>query len=86
MLLGSVLVDWSIGEGGISGIDLLRLPDEVLEKIALVLCEKEVFGLLNDVTEISDQGTTFSGKLLRWVGEGLRLQEAIERNVDLLIL
>ncbi len=86
MLLGSVLVDRSIWNGCISTIDLLRLPDEVLEDVALVLSEKENFGLLNDVTEISNQSTTFSGKLLGWLGEWLRLQEAVERNVDLLIL
>jgi hypothetical protein len=86
VLLGSILVNWSIWEGSISTVNPLRLPNEVLEDIVFVLCEKEIFGLLNDVTEFGDQGTTFTGKLLGWTREGLRLQEAVERNVDLFIL
>jgi hypothetical protein len=60
VLLGSVLVDWSVWEGSIRTSDLLRLPDEVLEEVALVLCEKEVFGLLDYIAEIGDQITPFS--------------------------
>jgi hypothetical protein len=37
VLLRSLLVNRSIGKSGISAIDLLRLPDEILKEIALVL-------------------------------------------------
>lgn len=40
MLTSGVLVDWNVGKGGIDTGDLLRLPDEVLKKIAIVLGEQ----------------------------------------------
>ena len=86
MLLGSILINWRTRKRGVCSADLLRLPDEVLEKIAFVLCEEEVFRLLDDVTEISDQSLSFARKLVGWFRESLRFHEAIESNVDLLIL
>jgi len=40
MLLGGFLVNWRTGEGCVCASDLLRLPDEILEEVALVLGEK----------------------------------------------
>jgi hypothetical protein len=48
VLLGGVLVNWSIGKRCVGTGDLLRLPDEILEKIALVLCQEEVFSLFDN--------------------------------------
>lgn len=42
--------------------------------------------MLDDVTEIRYQRLTLGGKLLRWVGDGTRLEKAVERNIDLLVL
>jgi hypothetical protein len=40
------------------------LPDEVLEKVALVFCEKEDLGLLDDLLQVTDKRLTFSRELL----------------------
>ena len=48
VLLSGVLVNWSIWKRCVSTGDLLRLPDEILEKIALVLGKEEVFGLFDN--------------------------------------
>lgn len=63
LTLGVVLANGSIRSAGVATRDELSLPDEVLEKVALVLGEKEDLGLLNNVLEISDQFSTFLGKL-----------------------
>lgn len=68
MLLSSLLVDRSAWESSIANIDLLRLPDEVLEEIALILCKGEIFCLHNNFAEVSDQFLTLKRKLLGRVG------------------
>ena len=55
MLLCSLLVDSRLGERCIAAGDLLGLPDEVLEQVALVLGEDEKLGLLNDILEICNE-------------------------------
>lgn len=64
MLLCGVLVYWCVGNGCVATGDLLGLPDEVLEKVALVLGEEEDLGLLDNITEIRDKLLTFCGELL----------------------
>lgn len=86
MLLGSLLVNWSTWESSISTVDLLRLPDEVLKKIALVLLEEKILGLGNYIAEVCDQSLTFGGELLGRGRESFRFEEAIESDVDLLVL
>ncbi len=48
VLLGGVLVNWGIWKRRVGTGDLLRFPDEILEKIALVLCKEEVFSLFDN--------------------------------------
>jgi len=55
MLLRCVLVDGSAGYLCIATADLLCLPDEVLEEIALVLSEEKNLSLLNDILEINNK-------------------------------
>jgi hypothetical protein len=86
MLFGSVLVDWCIWESCIPSLNLLRLPDEILEEVALVLGEEKVFGLLDYIAEIGDQCLALGGELLGWVSHWLRLEEAVECDIDLLVL
>lgn len=45
MLLGSLGTDRRTRDGSFTSLDLLCLPDEVLEKVAFVLAQEEVFGL-----------------------------------------
>ncbi len=48
MLLSSVFIGRGAGQLGIASTDMLRLPDEVLEQIAVVLGEKKNLGLVDD--------------------------------------
>jgi hypothetical protein len=77
MLLGGIFINWSTWSCGISSIDMLRLPDEVLEEIALVLGKEKVLSLFDDIAEISYQSLTFGRELLGWVGHGARIEEAV---------
>lgn len=52
VLLCGVFVDRSIRCGGITAGELLCLPNEVLKEVALVLCEEQELGLLDDRLEI----------------------------------
>lgn len=64
MLLGSVLVDGGARESGASTGDLLRLPDEVLKEVALVLGEEQDLGLLDDGLEVAYQLLALGRQLL----------------------
>jgi len=48
MLLGGILINRGIWEGGVCPSDLLRLPDEILQKVAFVLGKEEVFSLFDN--------------------------------------
>jgi hypothetical protein len=72
ILLSSVLADGGIGCVDTLRVELSGLPDEILNQVALVLGEKEVLGLLNDVGSILDELLTLSGELLVATREGAR--------------
>jgi hypothetical protein len=86
MLLGSVLVNWCAWERGISGSDVLSLPNELLEQISLVLGQEQELGLINDITQISHQLSAFFRKSLVGLGESFGFERAVEGNVNLLVL
>jgi len=86
MLLSSLCVDWGTRELSITSLDLLRLPDEVLEQVALVLCQEKVFGLRNNVANVGNESLALGGELGGRAGEGLGGEKAVERDVDLLVL
>ena len=65
VLLGGLLVNWSIWGGSVAAGELLGLPDEVLKEVTLVLGEHQDLGLLDDAAEISDKLLTLSRELLR---------------------
>lgn len=54
VLFGSVLVGWSTWKFGISTIEMLSIPDKVLEQIALILAQKQELGLSDNFLQISD--------------------------------
>jgi hypothetical protein len=62
------------------------LPDEVLEEIALVLGKEEVFGLLDDVADIGNEAFALGGESCVRLGKSLGGKEAVERDIDLLVL
>ena len=86
VLLGSLCVDGSTRRADGLGIELLRLPDEVLEEIALILGQEEMLCLRDYVPNIGDQDLALIGQLCRRVGEGSRGEEAVEGDIDLLVL
>lgn len=71
---------------GGTALDLLRLPDEVLEEVSIVLVQDKGLGLVDDFPEIQDQPSTLGGQADGRVGQGARGHEAVQRNVDLLVL
>jgi hypothetical protein len=86
VLLSSLLVNWSTWNASICAVDLLCLPDEVLEEITLILAEKKDLGLFNDGAGILDQSFALGRKLVGRVGQGARCEEAVESNIDLFVL
>ena len=64
MLLGGILVDRCARKSLVSTRDLFSVPDEVLEKVALVLGEEQDLGLLNDLPQVANKLLALCRKLL----------------------
>jgi len=86
VLLGSLLANRGIDSASVTAGNLLSLPNEVLDHIAMVLREKEDLGLLNDLAEIGNEFLTFGRELLRRSSEGGFRENTVESNIDLLVL
>lgn len=71
MLPCSDLVYRCVGSLSVTTANLLSLPDEILEKVAIVLGEEENFSSLNDFLQVTNELLTIRGQLLR--GRGKRL-------------
>lgn len=69
VLLRGLLVDGSAWELGIATTELLAVPDEVLQQVAVVLREDENLGLLDDRAGIADEFPTLIREVFRRVGE-----------------
>lgn len=85
VLLGSVLVDGQGGGSRIASAEVLALPDEVLEQVALVLGEQEDFGLLDGIAHVRNEVLALGGELGGGRLQRLRGEEAVQGNVDLLV-
>jgi hypothetical protein len=59
MLLSGVLIDRRAWQILVATGDLLSIPDEILEKVSLVLGEEEDLGLLNDLPQIAHKLLAF---------------------------
>lgn len=66
VLLASLLGDGHIGGLDIAGGDPLGLPDEILQKLALVLGEEHQLGLLNNIAQVLDEDFAIVGKVRVW--------------------
>lgn len=71
MLPRGVLVDGSVGGLRITTVDLLGLPDKVLEQVAVVLGEDKELGGFNNISQITDELLAIGRQLLRGRGERL---------------
>jgi hypothetical protein len=65
VLAGCVLVNRRLGSASGAAAEVLGLPDEVLEEVALVLGEEQNLGLLNDVLQVRNQLLALTRQLLR---------------------
>lgn len=63
MLLGGALVDRSTWKLGVATLDKSRLPQEILNQVALILGQEEDLGLLNNISKVSNKVSAFSRKL-----------------------
>lgn len=86
ILLAIILADGEAGPLRITGGDVLGLPDEVLQQLALILGQEELLGLVNDIAQVLDENLAVARELLRRRGEGLGRQSTIQGNVALLVL
>lgn len=86
MLLGLFLIHRSTRDADSLGVELLCLPNEVLEKVSLILGEQEILGLSHNLPEIGNKLLSLCGELRGWVCECLGLEEAVQRNIDLVVL
>lgn len=86
MLLGGLLVDGGAGNVDGLGVPLLGLPDEVLEQVALVLGQKQVLGLLDNVASVGNECLALGRKLLGGVVESGGGEEAVQGDIDLVVL
>lgn len=66
VLLASLLGDGHIGGLDITGGDPLGLPNEILQKLALVLGEEHQLGLLNNIAQVLDEDFAIVGKVRVW--------------------
>lgn len=71
MLLRGLLVDRRTWGLRVAAGDLLGLPNEVLDEVALVLREKEDLRLLDDDAKILNELVTLRRELLRRLGQRL---------------
>jgi hypothetical protein len=86
MLLGNILLHRSLRKLGVLDVDLLGLPNKLLQKVSLVLGQKQKLGLLDNVAEVGHQPLAFLRELFRRSVQRARLQNAVQRNVDLFVL
>lgn len=84
--LGRVLANRRIGALYALGVVLPRLPDEVLDQVALVLGEKQLLGELDNVARVLDERLAVVGELIRRARERAGLKEAVEGDIDLVVL
>lgn len=77
LLLGTLLVNGNIWLLCGSAANLLGLPDEILKQVALVLCENENLGRLNDVLDVASDLLTLGRKFLRRCSEHLGFKRAV---------
>lgn len=86
VLLGSLLVDWCANTTSIASANVLGLPDELLEQVALVLGKKQKLGLLDDGAQIADQLLAVGRELLRWLLQLFPCESTVHRDINLLVL
>ena len=86
LLLRGLLLDGQIWLLGVAAANGLRLPDEVLKQVALILGEKQDLRLFDDIAQVGNKHSAFFGQILRGLAERAPLQGGVHCHIDLLVL
>lgn len=70
MLLRGTLVNRGTWELGIATRDESRLPQKILQQIAVVLGQEQNLGLFDNISKIANQVAAFWGEFAGRVGKG----------------
>ena len=85
-MLCLLLADRSVGGGNGLGVELAGLPNEVLQQIAIVLRQEQILGLFYDFIDVGNKAAALGRELLGRIGESLRFEEAVQSDIDLVVL
>ncbi len=85
-MLCLLLANRSVGGRNGLGVELAGLPDEVLQQIAIVLGQEQILGLFYDVIDVGNKAAALGRELLRRIGESLGFEEAVQGDIDLVVL
>lgn len=86
ILFAILLGDGDIGLLGITGGDVLSLPDKFLQQLTLVLGQEQLLGLVNDVAQVLQEDLAIVGQLLRGRRQSLGRQGTVQGDIALLVL
>ena len=85
ILLGAFLLDGGTRLVHLDRAKVLRIVDELLQQMTVVLAQDQLSGVVDDIAQVLDQLLAFLGQLLGGVGEGLGVQSAVQCDVALLV-
>lgn len=77
LLLGGLLVYRGVGAFHSIRVELLRLPDEVLDQVALVLGQEKILHQPDNLSAVGHKVLSIIGKFVGWRLESLGLEEAV---------
>ena len=86
ILFAILLGDGDIGFLGITGGDVLSLPDKFLQQLTLVLGQEQLLGLVDDVAQVLQEDLAIVGELLRGRRQSLGRQGTVQGDIALLVL
>lgn len=86
VLLSGVLIDRCVWGVDRLGVELLCLPDEILQQVAFVLAQEEVLGLCYNIANIGHERLALSRQFRGGLGERLGREEAVQGDIDLIVL
>lgn len=86
VLLRSLLINGRTRHRNGLGIELLSLPDEILQQVSLVLGQEKFLGLVDNIANVANKRLSFGGELVRRPRQGRGREETVQGDVDLIVL
>ena len=86
MLLCGSTADRHTWESSISALNMLYLPDEILEQVAFVFSQEKMFCIIDNLSQVIYNLSTLSREPCRREGNRAPSIEAAQGNINLLIL